>query len=255
MLLAMLAMLLGLLSAEEEKELLDRFAARTYADANGGTLPYRWYVPADASADKKVPLVILLHGTSGRGVDNQRQLTAANRTAIEFLFAQKGHPCAIAVPQCPSDDQWTRTTYDPQEHQRTPDAGRTMRLLLSLIRSWGSESGIESKRIYVIGNSMGGYGTWDLLSREPSLIAAAIPVCGGGSLDTTPAIARIPVWAFHGAQDGIVAVGHSQRMIAAFRQHGGEPRYSEFADAGHDITTQVFATAGLAEWLFCQGRP
>lgn len=258
MLLAMLAMLAmppGLLSAEEEKELLDRFTARTYADTNGSALPYRWYVPADTSAGKKVPLVILLHGTSGRGVDNERQFTAANRAAITFLFAQKAHPCAIAVPQCPPDDQWTRTTYDPQEHQRTPEAGRTMRLLLALIRNLAAESAVDAKRIYIIGNSMGGYGTWDLLSREPTLIAAAVPICGGGSLDTTPAIARIPVWAFHGAQDGIVAVGHSQRMIAAFRQHGGEPRYSEFADAGHDITTQVFATAGLAEWLFSQGRP
>jgi predicted peptidase len=200
-------------------------------------------------------VVVLLHGTSGRGVDNERQFTAANRTAIEFLLAQKGHPCAIAVPQCPPDDQWTRTTYHPDEHQRTPEPGRTMGLLLALIRSWESESTVDAKRIYVIGNSMGGYGTWDLLSREPTLIAAAAPICGGGSLNTATSVAAVPIWAFHGEQDPIVSVGHSRRMIAAIRALGIDARYSEFPDAGHDIATQVFATVGLADWLFAQQRP
>jgi predicted peptidase len=249
-----MALLVMLSSTVTADELLDRFTARTYTDANGGTLPYRWHQPSTATADSKVPLIILLHGTSGRGVDNERQFTAANRTAIEYLFAQKEHPCAIAVPQCPPDDQWTRTTYHPNEHQRTLEPGRTMRLLLALIRSWEGESTFDSKRIYVIGNSMGGYGTWDLLSREPTLIAAAVPICGGGSLHTAPTIARIPVWAFHGAQDGIVNVGHSRRLIAAIREHGGEPRYTEFPDAGHDIATAVFATPGLTDWLFIKKR-
>ncbi len=252
LLIALLVLLSTTVTADD---LLDRFTPRIYADANGGTLPYRWYQPPEAGPDRRVPVVVLLHGTSGRGVDNERQFTAANRAAIEFLFAQKDHPCAIAVPQCPPDDQWVRTTYHPDEHQRTPEPGRTMRLLLALIRSWESDSTVDFKRIYVVGNSMGGYGTWDLLSREPTAIAAAVPICGGGSLETAPAIARIPVWIFHGAQDGIVAVGHSQRMVAAMRQHGGEPRYTEFADAGHDIATLVFATPGLTEWLFTQKRP
>ena len=75
---------------------------------------------------------------------------------------------------------------------------------------------------------------------QATLIAAAIPICGGASLDTAATIAPTPLWAFHGAQDGIVAVGHSQRMSSALRQHGGKPRYTEFADAGHDIATHVF---------------
>jgi predicted peptidase len=236
-------------------DLIARFTPRVHTTTDGGTLPYRWYQPSTATTDNNVPLVILLHGTSGRGVDNQRQMTAANRAAITFLFAQTNHPCAIAVPQCPTDDQWTRTTYHPERHERTPEPSRTMRVLLDLIRTQAHESTINAKRVYVIGNSMGGYGTWDLLSRDPTLIAAAVPICGGGSLDTAPAIARIPLWAFHGAQDGIVVVGHSQRMVAALKQHGGEPRYTEFADAGHDITDHVFATPGLAQWLFAQQRP
>jgi predicted peptidase len=236
-------------------DLLDRFAARTYTDANGGTLPYRWHQPPEASLDQRMPLVILLHGTSGRGTDNERQFTGANRTAIAFLLAQREHPCAIAVPQCPPDDQWTRTTYHPERHERTPEPGRTMLRLIALIRSLREDAPIDARRIYVVGNSMGGYGTWDLLSREPTLFAAAVPVCGGASLDTAPALAAIPLWIFHGAQDHIVSVEHSRRMVAALRTLSVEPRFTEFADAGHDIAPLVFDTAGLAEWLFAQRRP
>jgi predicted peptidase len=250
----LIALLMILSATVHADDLLTRFTPRIHTSADGNTLPYRWYVPPDASADRKVPLVILLHGTSGRGTDNERQLTAANRTAITFLLAQTAHPCAIAVPQCPPDDQWTRTTYHPERHDRTPEPGRTMRGLIDLIRTQAQETVIDAKRIYVIGNSMGGYGTWDLLSRAPELIVAAIPICGGASLDTAPAIAHIPVWTFHGAQDGIVMVGHSQRMVAALKAHGSEPRYTEFADAGHDIAERVFATTGLADWLFAQQR-
>ena len=245
--------LLGVVVGAMADDLLDRFAARVHAAADGGTLPYRWIQP-EVAAGKRMPLVILLHGTSGRGTDNGRQFTAANRAAIAFLLARADHPCAIAVPQCPADDQWTRTTYDPARHERTPEPGRTMRTLLDLVRTLGGEPAIDARRIYVIGNSMGGYGTWDLLGRDPTLIAAAIPVCGGAALETAEAIARIPVWAFHGAMDGIVAPGHSQRMVAALRQHGGEARLTEFADAGHDIADRVFTTPGLADWLFTKER-
>ena len=127
-----------------------------------------------------------------------------------------------------------------------------MHLLIALVRSLSAEAAVDSKRIYVIGNSMGGYGTWDLISREPSLFAAAVPICGGGALETAPTFAQVSLWAFHGAQDPIVAVDHSRRMIDALKKHGGKPRYSEFPDAGHDIAAQVFAAPGLAAWLFAQ---
>jgi predicted peptidase len=251
----LLALMLIPCIALHADDLLDRFTARAHTAVDGGTLPYRWYQPAGTPPEHPVPLVILLHGTSGRGVDNERQFTAANRAAIAFLFAQSAHPCAIAVPQCPPDDQWTRTTYDPERHDRTPEPGRTMRRLLDLVRSLAREPTLNAKRIYLIGNSMGGYGTWDLLGRDPTLMAAAVPICGGASLDTSLTIAPIPVWAFHGAEDGIVAVGHSQRMVTALRQHGGEPRLTVFTDAAHDIAELVFSTPGLAEWLFMQRRP
>lgn len=250
-----LACLMAAVVAVTADDLLARFTPRIHTADDGGTLPYRWYQPNTATADNKVPLVILLHGTSGRGVDNERQFTAANRAAITFFFAQHEHPCAIAVPQCPTDDQWVRTDYHPDRHQRPDLPGRTMALLDGLIHNrMFNETAVDSTRVYVIGNSMGGYGTWDLISRVRQ-IAAAVPICGGGDLEGSIRGIHIPTWVFHGAQDPIVSVEHSRRMVAFIRNLEVDIRYTEFPDAGHDIAERVFSTPGLAQWLFAQQRP
>jgi predicted peptidase len=44
--------------------------------------------------------------------------------------------------------------------------------------------------------SMGGYGTFDAISRYPDLFAAAVPVCRAGDLTKAPLIAHIPMWIF-----------------------------------------------------------
>lgn len=246
----LLACLMILPTTVTADELVARFTARTHAAADGGTLPYRWYRPPATGPDRRVPVAVLLHGTSGRGADNERQFTSANRAAIAFLLAQQEHPCAIAVPQCPADDQWVRTTYDPERHVRPAEAGPTMRRLIDLTNHLlRAEPGVDPERLYVIGNSMGGYGTWDLITRQPR-VAAAIPICGGGDPVEVGRGRHVRTWAFHGAQDPIVAVGHSRRLIAALRALGVGVAYTEFPGAGHDIAAEVFATPGLAAWLF-----
>jgi predicted peptidase len=228
--------------------------AHQQAEQHDG-LRYRLYIPATATAESPVPLIVLLHGTSGRGQDNSNQFTAANKAAITFLLAQSNHPCAMIVPQCPPSQQWTRTTYHPEQHEQTPEPSQTMQQLIGVIQHLADQPSINRKRISVIGNSMGGYGTWDIAARAPQLFAAIVPICGGGDLRTVPQLSSLALWAFHGARDPIVNVGHSQRMVAAITKAGGKPRYQEFPEAGHDIADLVYLTPGLATWLFAQERP
>ena len=69
---------------------------------------------------------------------------------------------------------------------------------------------------------MGGFGTWDLLARRPDLFAAAVPICGGGDETTAAKIAKIPIWAFHGAKDATVKVSRTRNMIEALKKAGGD---------------------------------
>ncbi|TLV03728.1 hypothetical protein [Dyadobacter luticola] len=64
----------------------------------------------------------------------------------------------------------------------------------------------------------------------------------------------MPVWAFHGARDRLAPVSGTRDMIAAIKKAGGNPRYSEFSQAGHDIWSDVRNTPGLMDWLFAQQR-
>ena len=86
------------------------------------------------------------------------------------------------------------------------------------------------------------------------MFAAGIPVCGGADPRLAPKVASIPVWAFHGEEDTAVPVRFSRDMISAMEAAGGDPKYTEFADAGHNIWEQVKATPGLLEWMFAQKK-
>jgi len=101
---------------------------------------------------------------------------------------------------------------------------------------------------------MGGYGTWDLIEREPKLFAAAIAVCGAGDPSRAPSIAKMAIWAFHGDKDGVVPVSGSREMVEALKKAGGSPKYNEFPGVGHAAWGPAYATEGLWEWMFEQKK-
>lgn len=112
----------------------------------------------------------------------------------------------------------------------------------------------ENRIKYVSGYSMGGYGAWHFICTRPEMFAAAVPICGGGDPELVKNIVDIPVWAFHGAKDMNVPVNGTRDMIEAIKKAGGNPRYTEFPDAAHDIWAEVTQTTELPEWLFTQKR-
>src|SRR5260221_12885675 len=122
---------------------------------------------------------------------------------------------------------------------------------------------------------MGGAGRWSMV--RPSRFAAIVPVCGEvvrGSRDPFPsdpppdiariagspdpyatlaaAIGKTPVWAFHGALDDLIPVKQSRSMVAAIQQAGGDVRYTEYRNAGHDIWVLAYADRDMVHWMLSQ---
>lgn len=233
-----------------ERRNVERFEARTYRHARGQTMPYRLFVPAGYDARKKYPFVLYLHGGGGRGSDNLKQITGGNGAIINLLTkaeTQEKYASIVVAPQCPEGDSWT--TFDD-------DVKPTMRLLLvlDLLAELQKEWSIDAGRIYVAGQSMGGYGSWAIVAERPSMFAAAVPVCGGGDPSKAAQFVQTPVWAFHGERDEAVEVEHSRKMIAAIRKAGGKPRYTEYKGEGHLIWNKVVGESELAAWFFAQKR-
>jgi predicted peptidase len=114
------------------------------------------------------------------------------------------------------------------------------------------ENQVDSKRIYVMGLSMGGYGTWDAIQRRPNFFAAAVPICGGGDTSLAPRLTKLPIWAWHGDQDKVIKPSRSRDMIDAIKKIGGTPKYSEIKGRGHNSWVDCWKSQEMWTWLYSQ---
>ncbi len=233
-----------------------RFAKKVFKSVSGETLNYRKLVPKPFSKGKLYPLVIFLHGKGERGDDNRAQLKHGLK-----LFADdegmKRFPAIVVAPQCPADQLWSTTleqkdTTPKMDQQPTP----AMRLVIELLDSLLLTESVDPDRVYVTGLSMGGFGTFDLITRRPTLFAAAAPVCGGG--DPSPAKLRrlldMPMWVVHGTEDKVININRSREMVYALESAGASPRYSELEGFGHNIWDATYRDIELYNWMFSQSK-
>lgn len=225
------------------KKIAQPFESRTFANSQGDSLVYRLMKPLDYDSTRQYPLVVCLHGSSAVGTDNVKQVAAT--LPAKMLSTRENrikYPAFLFVPQCPRGFGWGGLPEHPS----------VASLVFETIGALEREFPIDAKRRYVSGYSMGGYGAWHFIFTRPEMFAAAVPICGGGDPVLVKNIIDIPVWAFHGARDMNVPVSGTRDIIEAIKKAGGNPRYTEFPDAAHDIWAEVTQTTELPEWLFAQ---
>lgn len=225
--------------------------AGTDASGKAAVLQYRLMKPLAYDPTATYPLVIFLHGAGERGDDNTAQLKHGMR---EFCSPQirEQYPCYVLAPQCPADESWADVDWTLPTFRQPNETSISLQLVLELVDEMMESAAIDSKRIYITGLSMGGYGTWDAIARRPNLFACAVPVCGGADTATASKISHTPVWCFHGAKDGVVTVDLSRKMMIALKQAGGTPKYTEYPDAKHDSWTATYKNADMHKWMFAQ---
>jgi predicted peptidase len=238
----------GLMPCAQADDFRDRFEVREFKN-----LKYRLLPPKEYDADQKYPLVIFFHGAGERGDDNEKQLVHGMADFASDDVMQN-HPCFVAAPQCPDGVQWVDTPWTADSHTMPKEPTLPMQLSLELIGVLEKKFSIDANRIYVTGLSMGGFGVWDAIQRQPKRFAAAVPICGGGDPAYAKQIAHVPVWAFHGDQDTAVKVERSRNMIEAIKEAGGSPRYTEYPGVGHNSWAATYANRDVYAWLFAQKR-
>ena len=230
-----------------------RYEARTFVAAAGQKLHYRLLTPQGYDPKKSYPLVLFLHGAGERGSDNKIQLVhGMNEFAADEIMEK--YPAFVIAPQCPEGKQWVDVPWSADSHMMPKDPADPLRQSLELVVTLQKEFSIDKSRIYITGLSMGGYGVWDAIQRHPGLFAAAVPVCGGGDAAQAEKIKDVPVWAFHGAEDGAVKPKRSRDMIAALKKAGGTPKYTEYEKVGHNSWEKAYGDAKMYEWLFEQKK-
>jgi poly(3-hydroxybutyrate) depolymerase len=234
----------------------------------GVTLPYRLFIPADYSPSQKYPIMLALHGAGETGTDNIKQLSYEMAISWAKPVNQAMYPCFVVVPQCPTSLDWGNDQI----------IATNVDLMDSLIR----EFTIDTNRLYITGLSLGGGGTWDMITRFPNRFAAAIPMSGGGNPALVSNIASTSIWDFHGAQDATIPVAGSRNMMEALKGIGrtvvythchnndcsGLPDstiamyvkshadlfYTEYQYGGHNIWNESYDYPLLVPWVFDKYR-
>lgn len=176
------------------------------------------------------PLVVFLHGRSLCGTDLNRVMKYGTMAAIKRGLELDAY--AIA-PQNPGG-AWS------------PDK------IIKLVDWVAERYPIDTDRVYVLGMSLGGYGTIDFTAAYPDRIAAAIAMCGGGSRRDLSGLNQVPLWILHGTADAAVSVNESRKVKNKMEAAGSTPllRYEEWPGVDHGTYARMFYHPLTYEWLF-----
>ncbi|MBQ9747668.1 MAG: dienelactone hydrolase family protein [Clostridia bacterium] len=236
----------------------------TYLDQKSGEsfeLPYRVYYPTGYSTedDKTYPILFFLHGHGECGTDNRLQIRVLEKEHRLLNLVMERDDCIIVAPQCPCNPkyEWVPLNHawatGSRELTEEPTVG--LAAAIELLMTFLDSGKVDRKRVYSAGISMGGYGTWELITRHSELFAASIPVCGSGIPSLAHRLTDIAIWAFHGAKDDTVPAQGSRDMVEAITKAGGTKiRYTEFPGVYHDSWIPAYKTEGLVDWLFAQHK-
>lgn len=194
-------------------------------DGLGYTVRY----PENFDACKQYPLILFLHGAGTRWTDFGKLET---NTLCRYADGHPDFPFVVVLPLCTEEnwfDHWAQLKGLVKLLQDTP---------------W-----IDSSRFYLSGNSMGGYGTWQLAMSIPKAFTAMAPVCGGGMYWEAYRLKNIPIWAFHGALDTTVFPEESQKMVDAVNKRGGNAKLTIYPNNTHDAWTDTYSNPELYAWF------
>ena len=251
---------------QAEAATVDDLLALSYTNAPGQVLPYRLWVPKPLDPTRRYPVILFLHGAGERGNDNRAPL-GGTPDPLSFLAKeyQATWPCFFIAPQCPSALTWAALNQgdafaDPDgTGDFTANPAWPLVAAMNVIGGLSTNSiyaaSVDTNRFLITGLSMGGYGTWDAISRWPGMFQSAVPICGGGDPNRAGVIGSTRVWAFHAADDGTVPVVRSRQMIDALRRQGTLPRFTEYPASlgiGHGSWRPAYADPAVVPWMFSE---
>lgn len=209
-----------------------------YKPETNAVLPCRIMSPHSMKRGVKYPVILSLHGAGGKGSSNQKQLKAWNMQLAQDSVRKK-FPCYVVAPQ--AKELWNRAHYDAIK-----------RIISGLPQ-------IDKKRIYILGHSMGGHGTYIFLQYENDYFAAAAPSAGTG-LRSTEAfidpkrIQHYPIWAFHGDKDNVCPFAKQQRVFEEVKAINGNLKLTVWLGDNHNVSGKFIPGADNANTIYSSDK-
>ena len=179
---------------------------------------------------ENTPCIIFLHGASlcSRNLNRSRRYGP-----LDAIVRGRQIPAVVIVPQNPGG------AWNPDK--------------VNDVLEWTKRNyALDSTRVYVIGMSLGGFGTLDFAGTYPDKVAAAMALCGGCSLNDQTGLGKLPLWIIHGTADRAVSVRKSQTVVEGLKAKGLDKhlRYDWWKGASHGALARVLYMTKTYEWLF-----
>ena len=259
--MVLITILLFETNAQAKSDLLQVFADKT-AKLDGKKLKYREVLTAPEDTAQPI-LVIYLHGGSGGGGDNKKQMKVPAVGKIYDYLNANNVKAYFLVPQCPSNASWNGDA--PRQRQRggRPSPGERRphepqkceaynKYVKALADYYVSEFGVDSTRIYVFGSSMGGQGVWYLLADTPNYFAAAMVASGAYRGFNITALAKTPIMCTRGTQES--RVNQVKQLIDDINLYGGNAVFQTLEGLDHHEATSAAFTPERIEWVLSHRR-
>ncbi len=227
-----------------------------YTNSIGEAFAYRMSAPQFPVPGRKYPMILFLHGSGECGTDNLKQIKSGLPALMATLLKRPAaEPVIVVAPQCQVGNWWVKRLAMKPDYAASPDPAPSLEVVLEICRSLVAARQADPDRLYITGLSLGGFGTWDAIQREPDFFAAAVPICGGGDIRRVRGIRRLPIWVFHGREDKNVPVDCSRRMVQALKGVGNRSvSYTEYEGAAHNVWDRTYADPKVVEWMLQQSR-
>ena len=183
----------------------------------------------------KASLVIYLHGGSSKGDDNEVQMQEPGISAIASWLSANNYKAIMLVPQCPTDKAWLGSTQD---------------VLVALLKTYIDRGVADADKVYIFGGSMGGTGTWGMLSNHSDLFAAAMPVAGNPTGLDAEAISQVPIYTVMGTMDKIMKISNVEMFLNEMDNYKAEYKFDIEDGWTHEDVCKNSYTSERLSWVF-----
>ena len=208
-------------------------------------MPYRLYVPRSYDSTVGAPLIVALHGYGGNQnyfFDIVKELPAlCEQYGVIFVapmgFAADGwYGAPLSIPgAAPRSGGGSTPITGRSPEEETHYRALSEQDVLNVLEIVEREYKIDPDRIYLMGHSMGGFGTWWLGQKYADTWAAIAPMSGVlPNVDyQLPKLKAVPVMVSIGGAETPAWVDASRKQVAAMKAMGMTTGYFEPAGATH----------------------
>lgn len=230
-------------------------------EIDGSTQFCRAYLPGDYSASRQWPVIVSLHGYN-----------PANPEYVDWWSVDSRHH--------PIAESKGTIFIEPHGRGNAQYLGIGDRDVMHCLAEAKRRFSVDADRVYLTGDSMGGHGTWAIVTRHPDVFAAAAPVYGGwdfrittvnspvnipapatemeafgfersSSFSNAENLLHVPMLVIHGDADAVVHVANSRHAVQLLQRWGYNIRYHEMPGWAHEDLRQQ---ATIADWLLTHRR-